>query len=240
MINMTAYLRAGLVFVLLTGGLLLLTWLASPWLLGNVTSQPVDYWLLLDRMSTLLGLLTTLLAITGLVVGLFRGGWLWRWLRRTNTFIDAESEEITANASAVIMNYNPKNVELVRTAVTMLKPEVLVLLGTDRDELHEASRLLAHADLDVIAMPPLENLHSSSETRQRARHGIQQLRERFQPKAIVCDVTGGTKPMTLGLFMAAEEEGVATVYLATERDPAGKPIKSTARLSYVSKGRMPG
>lgn len=235
--NLSAYLRAALVFVLLTLGLLLLTWLAAPWLGGgaNVSS---DYWLLLDRMSTLLGLLTTLLALTGLVVGLFRGGWLRRWLGRTNSFIDAESEEITANAAAVIMNYNPKNMELVRTAVAMLKPEVLVLIGTDRDELHEACRLLAGADLDVIALPPLENLHSSSETRLRARHGIRQLRERFQPKAIVCDVTGGTKPMTLGLFMAAEEEGVATVYLATERDPAGKPIKSTARLSYVSKARV--
>lgn len=237
--NLSAYLRAAAVFVLLSVSLIGLAWLVAPMLTGAPSHADIDLWLLIDRISTLLGLLTTVLAITGLVVGLFRGGWLWRFIRRTNSFIDAESEEITANASAVIMNYNPKNMELVRTAVSMLKPEVLVLLGTSRDELHDACRTLAEENLDVIAMPALENVHSSSEARQRARHGIQQLRERFQPRAIVCDVTGGTKPMTLGLFMAAEEEGVATVYLATERDPAGKPIKSTARLSYVSKARSP-
>ncbi|AVP97115.1 hypothetical protein C7S18_07880 [Ahniella affigens] len=237
--NLSAYLRAAAVFALLSAGLLGLSWMFAPALTGASAHASVDPWLLMDRVSTLLGLLTTVLAITGLVVGLFRGGWLWRFIRRTNSFIDAESEEITANASAVIMNYNPKNMELVRTAVSMLKPEVLVLLGTSRDELHDACRTLAGENLDVIAMPALENVHSSSEARQRARHGIQQLRERFQPRAIVCDVTGGTKPMTLGLFMAAEEEGIATVYLATERDPAGKPIKSTARLSYVSKARSP-
>jgi len=49
------------------------------------------------------------------------------------------------------------------------------------------------------------------------------------------DVTGGKLPMSLGAFMAAEESGADTLYVASEFDPQLKrPDMRTARIRRIS------
>ncbi|HPD40823.1 MAG TPA: hypothetical protein P5211_00815 [Anaerolineae bacterium] len=51
----------------------------------------------------------------------------------------------------------------------------------------------------------------------------------YRPNAVICDVTGGLKLMTVGAALASLEEGRTMQYMATDRDWRGEP---------VSKGEM--
>lgn len=53
---------------------------------------------------------------------------------------------------------------------------------------------------------------------------------------IAVDLTGGKTPMSLGAFMAAEECGVQTFYVATDFDAAlNQPRLPSARIVRVSR-----
>jgi hypothetical protein len=51
---------------------------------------------------------------------------------------------------------------------------------------------------------------------------------------IAVDVTGGKTPMSIGAFMAAEENAADTVYATAEYDASGKPVTSSIRLIPIS------
>ncbi|MBN1919900.1 MAG: hypothetical protein JW892_01540 [Anaerolineae bacterium] len=46
----------------------------------------------------------------------------------------------------------------------------------------------------------------------------------YRPSAVICDVTGGLKLMTVGAALASLEEGRTMQYMATDRDWSGAPV----------------
>ena len=50
--------------------------------------------------------------------------------------------------------------------------------------------------------------------------------EGIAPERIAVDVTGGTTPMSIGAFMAAQQAGVTTIYMQSEYDKEKKEIKA--------------
>lgn len=52
---------------------------------------------------------------------------------------------------------------------------------------------------------------------------------------VVVDITGGTKPMTAGLIFGALSTDTLLEYVETERDNAGNPLPTTARVVFVSR-----
>jgi len=57
--------------------------------------------------------------------------------------------------------------------------------------------------------------------------------EGLEPDQIIADVTGGTKPLTAGLVLAALTTGGALEYVESERDAEGRPIEDTQRVVLV-------
>lgn len=50
---------------------------------------------------------------------------------------------------------------------------------------------------------------------------------------LVCDITGGIKPLTAGMILAAITAGSPLEYVETDRDDSGRPISGTARVVAV-------
>jgi hypothetical protein len=50
---------------------------------------------------------------------------------------------------------------------------------------------------------------------------------------VIADITGGTKPMTTGMVLAALTSGGALEYVESERDAEGRPIEDTQRVVLV-------
>ena len=50
------------------------------------------------------------------------------------------------------------------------------------------------------------------------------------PDQVIADITGGTKPLTAGMVLAALTVGGALEYVESERDAEGRPIEDTQRV----------
>jgi len=50
---------------------------------------------------------------------------------------------------------------------------------------------------------------------------------------VIADITGGTKPLTAGMVLAAITVGGALEYVESERDKDGQPIPGTQRVVLV-------
>ncbi|MBN1815267.1 MAG: hypothetical protein JXA14_25770 [Anaerolineae bacterium] len=55
----------------------------------------------------------------------------------------------------------------------------------------------------------------------------------LEPHQVIADITGGTKPMTTGMALAALTTGGALEYVESERDSEGRPIEDTQRVVLV-------
>jgi CRISPR-associated protein (Cas_Cas02710). len=86
----------------------------------------------------------------------------------------------------------------------------------------------------VIAHHVLPNADDAAAFRARAAECMRALRQAGATRVAV-DTTGGKVPMSLGLFMAAEETGATTLYVSAEFDPALKAIRpGSQRLVAVT------
>ena len=57
--------------------------------------------------------------------------------------------------------------------------------------------------------------------------------EGIDPEQIIADMTGGTKPLTAGMVLAALTAGRELEYVESERDAQGNPIPGTLRVVLV-------
>jgi hypothetical protein len=57
--------------------------------------------------------------------------------------------------------------------------------------------------------------------------------EGLSPDQVIADITGGTKPLTAGMVLAAITTGGALEYVESERDEQGRPIPGTLRVVLV-------
>ena len=57
--------------------------------------------------------------------------------------------------------------------------------------------------------------------------------EGLEPDQVIADITGGTKPLTAGMVLAALTTGRAIEYVESNRDAEGRPIPSTQRVVLV-------
>jgi len=92
---------------------------------------------------------------------------------------------------------------------------------------------------DIAELTPPVSMHPfyidelDADATYRAVHDIltrESAEEGLQPGQVVSDITGGTKPMTTGMALAALAQDTAIEYVETERDAAGKPIPGTERV----------
>jgi len=110
-----------------------------------------------------------------------------------------------------------QDIEPVRTAFGQLSQKML-----DHGLATQLHPVYIQA-LDVQAAH--EAVHAVLE-REAAEHGL-------LPGQVIADVTGGTKPLSAGMVLAALTAGGALEYVESERDAAGQPIPGTLRVVLV-------
>lgn len=110
-----------------------------------------------------------------------------------------------------------QNTETVQQAFTDLSQELLEQGMTTR--LHP----IYIEEMDVQAS--YEAVQSIIE-RESVEQGL-------RPEQVIADVTGGTKPLSAGMVLAALATGGTLEYVESERDPDGLPISGTQRVVLV-------
>ena len=181
----------------------------------------------LDNAGIILGYLLACLAVAGLAVGLWSQPalrrMLDRWLRRQQ-FAHAGRvvEDFEKRVDAVVIPLGRQALQ-AEWIVRNLKPRSVALLFTAQGR-EVAAQLARKLDSEVEFKPSrseiegpalvIEDLLDPQDTRKLARHYIEGLLDRgFQRQKIFVDTTGGTAPMSLGAFQAAEEMHVSSIYI---------------------------
>lgn len=120
--------------------------------------------------------------------------------------------------------------------IDQLKPRRIALICTPASQAH-AEEIRAHAQKQgalVDSIHQIQDPDSTQETRHATRHLLEQMRQ-SNCEALAVDVTGGKTPMSLGAFMAAEETGATSLYVATHSGPNLKqPDMRSAKIVTVS------
>jgi hypothetical protein len=191
-------------------------------------------WLDVDRFATVLGIVTGLLS-------LFAAGWAWwkkndlkRWWRRNSFGRVGQVVDTSADASqqfdALLLPISKPDVPC--WLIDTLRPVRIALIATPQSQAaaQQVEAYARAANVGIAASLTLPDANDTAAFREHAARLIRQLREAGAVR-IAVDSTGGKVPMSLGLFMAAEEAGVTTIYVSTHFDaPLKRPRLESARL----------
>lgn len=172
-------------------------------------------WLLLDRLSMLLGLVTGSITILALLIGYLNRERVRRWLTR-NRF-PAVGGTLAENIRYDGLVFTVSKPETPAWVLGQSKPRAAVFVAS------EQSRGVADALKATVAggvnlsVVTIDNADNPGDTRLAVRQAIERL-SAIGCTNIAVDVTGGKVPMSLGAFMAAEEADKDSLYVSVDYD----------------------
>lgn len=159
-----------------------------------------------------------------------------RWLVR-NRFPDVGGELSAQTVPLDAIVFLVSKPEVPRWVMRHVKPAHVGFVASAQS-LQNAKSLEADAltlGLRMHGHIAIDDADNPTTTRQAVMQIIRRMRE-AEAKEIAVDLTGGKTPMSLGAFMAAEETGVQTIYVATEFDRSlSQPQMQTARVMRISR-----
>lgn len=201
----------------------------------NLFGWSDELWLLLDRLGILAGNLMFLFTLSAGVWGFLKRESIRRWFT-LNRFPNVGAELDNAQYRDAIA-FTVSHKELPLWVIRVSRPAHVGLIAT-ADSKPAAREIAQHAEKQGIRVHGpvyIENPDDPAEALAQTRLILSRLREAGAHN-IAVDITGGKTPMSLGAFMAAEEMGVSSLYVASRYDATlRKPDMSTAKIHCISK-----
>lgn len=201
---------------------------------GNLFGWSDGVWLFLDQLGILFGDALLLLTYTGIIVGFLKRDRIRRWFTR-NCFPEVGVHGIEGMAWDGIV-FTVSHRETPYWVMKQLRPKAVAFIASEQsrtiaEELREAARELSiEAVLSIQAVDP----DDPAQSHHAAAVLLAAMKHKGYEKLAV-DITGGKTPMSLGAFMAAEEAGAASLYVASRFDEAlKKPNMRTAQVRVIS------
>ncbi len=194
-----------------------------------------ETWLLLDRLGILAGNLTFLFALGGGLWGFFKRESIRRWFA-LNRFPNVGAE-LSGERQWDALAFTVSHKELPLWVIEACRPAHVGLIASELSQAaaQEIASAARQRGIQVQGPVYLENPDDPAEALAKTRLILSRLRE-AGAESIAVDITGGKTPMSLGAFMAAEEMGVSSLYVASRYDAAlMKPDMRSAKIHCISK-----
>lgn len=188
-------------------------------------------WTIIDQVGILLGYATVAAGVLGVLVTWFKRDSIRRWFR-SNRF-PAVGGDFTALGPVGGCVFCVSQAELPEWVIEQLTLNRVGLVDTPASAA-AGDRIQAFVEArgGLCWRRRIENPNDPECTRVCVSELLEDM-VATPGQAIMVDVTGGTKPMSIGAFMAAEEAGVSTIYVTADRSD-NRPIDETARIIRVS------
>ncbi len=202
---------------------------------GQLFGWSESIWLWLDQFGILFGDLA-------LVVGVAAAIWAWisrdrilGWLRLNRFPLSGHETDPDESWDALIFTVSRH--EIPQWVIDCKHPRAIGLLATG--ESHKAAETLANraraAGVTVIGPRRIDDPDDPAEAREETTTLIQRLRGMGHPR-IGVDITGGKTPMSIGAFIAAQEQGCDSLYVSSRYDSKLKrPDTGTARIRRIAR-----
>ena len=201
----------------------------------NLFGWSDELWLLLDRLGILAGNLMFLFTLSAGVWGFLKRESIRRWFT-LNRFPNVGAE-LGHGQHRDAIAFTVSQAALPLWVIEASRPAHIGLIATEgsRKAAEEIDRQARQKGIRVHGPVYLENPDDPAEALAQTRLILSRLREAGAHN-IAVDITGGKTPMSLGAFMAAEEMGVSSLYVASRYDATlRKPDMSTAKIHCISK-----
>ena len=206
----------------------------------------LDGWLAFDRFATIAGFAVLALAAFGLLLAWW-SGWLVYLRRRRYRFNGPDDETVATEIDALLLLIGPRREGTTNPAeltVDLCKPKRIAALYThdSADEFKRLRGLWLDRGIRTVDDREIQGPDDFAGARRAAAALLTTLLTTCKDdhSKVAADITGTTKPIGIGAFVAAEEAGVATIYLLSNRDPKrGTPISGSERLVFLSKPNHP-
>ncbi len=178
---------------------------------GQLFGLSPTTWRALEQLDTLIGYLFLLAAL----LGYLKRERIRRWLHR-NTFPAVGGDLAAAHERYEALVFTFSRPELPRWVIEQLRPRWVGFVAshgqrTGLEALMAALREAGH----TVEVRTVDDPDAPEQSRARTEELIQAARAAGHARVAV-DVTGGKVPMSLGAFMAAEEHGLATLYVTAD------------------------
>lgn len=232
--------------VLLVTCLLLAFWLTLPLLTLGSETETIDPWLVFDRFATLTGFTATVLMAFGLMVA-WSNGWLASLQRSAYRFRGMDQETVATEIDSLLVlvgiardgSLNPTEI-----SVDLCKPKRVAAIYTpdSADEFRRLRGIWTARGIRMVEHREIAGADDFVGARRAAAELLAALTRQSggARPGVGADITGTTKPIGIGAFVAAEEAGIASVYLLSSRDTrSGAPLSGTQRLVFLSRPNQP-
>jgi hypothetical protein len=199
-----------------------------------------EVWDSLDKFGILLGDLTQVLALAGVVWGFLRREELRRWLARgfNRRRLPPVGFDLERRQQWEAVAFTVSQAEVpIRVLERHLDVGRVGLIFSEQSR--PAAEAIRKFLLERGKPPPEEQIVHNADDPSEARRKTRFLLELWRADnlaALAVDVTGGKTPMSLGAFLAAEEAGASTLYVTAEYDPKlRKPDLDTTQIRCISR-----
>jgi hypothetical protein len=207
----------------------------------NETAFATDpaLWELIDRISTLLGLATSVVAIVVGSLAWVRRDRLRAWLRGNRFPKVGGLARDDAHWTALL--FTVSRAEVPAWVMERARPTWVGFVGTafSGDAMRSLEEKAQALGIRVVGSREVADA-DDPEAARTAVHALLAELKRNGVSNVAVDVTGGKVPMSLGAFMAAEEARVDSLYVTVGYDEQHQPKPETARVRCVSRPRPAG
>lgn len=201
----------------------------------NLFGWSESVWRIIDQIGILFGVAMGVTWFGGLLFAMLKPDILRRWFLR-NRFPNV-GDDLAADERWDGLIFTVSKAELPILVLRRLRPEHIGLIASGQSQNH-AETILREAEAMGITshgIVRVDNPDDPAETRECTRALLNRIRAAGSLHCAI-DITGGKTPMSLGAFMAAEEAGVSTLYLASRYDDKlQKPHPLSARIHCISR-----
>jgi len=204
---------------------------------GQLFGWAESTWLWLDQIGILLGDIMLVVGIIGGIIAFVKRDSIRRWFTR-NRF-PVSGEELAEDERWDALLFTVSKADLPRWVMAQKKPQAVAFLATAQS-LQTASELAEEAlsgGMAALPVAQLDDPDDPSEAHEEASRLITRLRSKGCQR-IGVDVTGGKTPMSMGAFMAAQEQHCDTLYVTSDFDDAlNKSDMRSARIRCITKAQ---
>lgn len=189
----------------------------------------------MDQIGILLGFTSLLVTIVIAVIGFYKRDSIRNWLSG-NRFPEIggavkDASEWDAIIFTVSRSSTPKWV------IDTASPAMTGIVGSASnqvflDSMNEVESYAESKGCEVVGVEKINDSSDVSEVKNKVKSLID-IAIKKGAQHIAVDLTGGTAPMSLGAFMAAEEAKITSLYVSMDFNEF-KPIYSSAKLLKIS------
>lgn len=180
-----------------------------------------------DIWGALLGTLTVCLGVWGF----FNRAAFKRYFTR-NAYSDV-GRAIPKDQQYELVIFTVSRATVPLMVIEKTQPKRIALIATEGSKA-EAEMIAAQALGQENKIFIIDDKDDPAEAKATVKKAILHW-EGIAPEHIAVDVTGGTTPMSIGAFMAAQQAGVTTIYMQSEYDQDKREIKAgSSRLICIA------